>query len=358
MSYGLPVYNLQIYDVVFSDHMPVLFETSLPCNITTCGLPTASRMFKPSSAVQFSTAFNKAFNVDSELSVCADTEVLTAKFLSTCQIILDTVAPLKVRRPKLKSEPWLNDITRAARRECRKAERKWEKDKLQVSYDILRDSWHKYQKIVKNQKSAYFAGVINDNSHKPRVLFSILSSVLNPPQSNCTEASAETCEAFLNFFVEKILSIRAHILPHSYDPSVIFTPLAIFSHFEPVSLSKLGKIVTQIKSGSPTDVLPPCFFKEVWGTIGPYILRLINSSLTLGHVPVIFKQAVVQPLLRRPGLDASLLCNFRPISKLPFGSEILEKEVCSQLQTFLESQNIFEVFQSGFKALHSTETAL
>lgn len=32
--------------------------------------------------------------------------------------------------------------------------------------------------------------------------------------------------------------------------------------------------------------------------------------------------------------------------------------MCSQLQTFLESQNIFEVFQSGFKALHSTETAL
>uniref|UniRef100_A0A669DV26 Reverse transcriptase domain-containing protein n=1 Tax=Oreochromis niloticus TaxID=8128 RepID=A0A669DV26_ORENI len=86
--------------------------------------------------------------------------------------------------------------------------------------------------------------------------------------------------------------------------------------------------------------------------------RLINSSLTLGHVPVIFKQAVVQPLLKRPGLDASLLSNFRPISKLPFVSKILEKEVCSQLQTFLESQNIFEVFQSGFKTLHSTETAL
>lgn len=358
LSYGLPVYNLQIYDAIFSDHMPVLFETSLPCNITTCGPPTASRMFKPSSAVQFSTAFNKAFNVDSELSACADTEELTAKFLSACQIILDTVAPLKLRRPKLKSEPWLNDITRAARRECRKAERKWEKDKLQVSYDILRDSWHKYQKIVKNQKSAYFAGVINDNCHKPRVLFSILSSVLNPPQSNCTEASAETCEAFLNFFVEKILTIRAHVLPPSYDPSVTFTPLAIFSHFEPVSLSKLGKIVTQIKSGSPSDVLPPRFFKEVWGTIGPYIQRLINSSLTLGHVPAIFKQAVVQPLLKRPGLDASLLSNFRPISKLPFVSKILEKEVCSQLQTFLQSQNIFEIFQSGFKALHSTETAL
>lgn len=58
------------------------------------------------------------------------------EFVSTCQNILDTVAPLKVRQPKSKSESWLNDSTRAARRQCRTAEWKWKKDKLHVSYDI------------------------------------------------------------------------------------------------------------------------------------------------------------------------------------------------------------------------------
>ena len=50
--------------------------------------------------------------------------------------------------------------------------------------------------------------------------------------------------------------------------------------------------------------------------------------------------------------------NFRPISKLPFLSKILEKVVHSQLMSFLEEHNILEVFQSGFKSLHSTKSAL
>ncbi len=64
------------------------------------------------------------------------TNELNSKFLSTCQNILYTVAPLKARHPQPKSEPWLNDSTPAARQECRRAERNWKKNKLQVSYEF------------------------------------------------------------------------------------------------------------------------------------------------------------------------------------------------------------------------------
>lgn len=75
-------------------------------------------------------------------------------------------------------------------------------------------------------------------------------------------------------------------------------------------------------------------------------------------VPKIFKHAVVQPLLKKPGLDPTDLANFRPISRLPFISKILEKIICNQITAFLKENNILEVFQSGFKSLHSTESAL
>ncbi len=39
-------------------------------------------------------------------------------------------------------------------------------------------------------------------------------------------------------------------------------------------------------------------------------------------------------------------------------SKILEKVVLVQLQVFLRSNQIYEMFQSGFRKLHSTETAL
>ncbi len=57
-------------------------------------------------------------------------------------------------------------------------------------------------------------------------------------------------------------------------------------------------------------------------------------------------------------MNLSVLSNYRPISKLPFGSKVPEKAVLNQLQAFLVQNDIFEKFQSGFKANHSTETAL
>ena len=67
---------------------------------------------------------------------------------------------------------------------------------------------------------------------------------------------------------------------------------------------------------------------------------------------------VVQPLLEKKNLDPSILANFRPISQLPFLSKALERVVYAQLQSFLTMHGIHEKFQSGFKPMHSTETAL
>ena len=100
------------------------------------------------------------------------------------------------------------------------------------------------------------------------------------------------------------------------------------------------------------------YLKRFSPTVGPSVISVINSSLSSGVVPENFKHAVVQPLIKKPALDPAVLANFRPISKLLFLSKILEKVVHSQLMAFLEEHNILEVFQSSFKTLHSTESAL
>lgn len=66
----------------------------------------------------------------------------------------------------------------------------------------------------------------------------------------------------------------------------------------------------------------------------------------------------VLPLLKKPGLDPTIPQNYRPISKLPFVSKIIEKAVTKQLLEILEANDILNSFQSGFRQLHSTETAL
>lgn len=64
------------------------------------------------------------------------------------------------------------------------------------------------------------------------------------------------------------------------------------------------------------------------------------------------------PILKKPGSDPNNFNNLHPISNLPFLSKILEKTVASQVHAHLSDNNLYEQFQSGFRSLHSTETAL
>ena len=88
------------------------------------------------------------------------------------------------------------------------------------------------------------------------------------------------------------------------------------------------------------------------------ITNIINLSLTTGIVPDHFKQAVVTPLLKKPGLDSECFKNYRPISNLPFLSKLLERVVLSQLQDHLSANGLLDMYQSVYKKDHSTETAL
>ncbi|KAK7497791.1 hypothetical protein BaRGS_00010925, partial [Batillaria attramentaria] len=61
------------------------------------------------------------------------------------------------------------------------------------------------------------------------------------------------------------------------------------------------------------------------------MVNIINISLATGIVPTSFKRAVVQPLIKKAGLDPSACKNFRPVSNLPFISKLLERIVAEQL---------------------------
>ena len=328
---------------MFSDHMPVLFEAAFSCAAVKSGAPARScRIFNPATAGQFSSAFNQL--CDSSGLTSGNTEELSSWFHSSCRTILDSVAPLKTVRPKVKPEPWFNVRTRAARQECRKAERRWKKDKLQVSYQILKDCWRCYQSTVKEARREYLSNIIESNCHNPRVLFKTIETVFNSPKPMCTEASPEMCNSFLDFFTDKVATARALISTPVPDPSDPVPCSAVLALFEPVSLKVLEDVVGQIKpSGSPCDTVPPHFFKEVFPSIGQSVLAIINSSLFSGVVPQSLKHAVVQPLLKKPGPDPGVLANFRPISKLPFISKILEKVVHVQLKSFLDQHGVLEV---------------
>ncbi len=174
----------------------------------------------------------------------------------------------------------------------------------------------------------------------------------------------------MTFFKNKIVLIREKIHQHLSSPgtdqSLIIGSLdsAVRPdvHLDCFAPTDFQQLTSTIISSRPTtcllDPIPTKLLKETLPLLSTCLLDMINPSLLTGCVPQSFKVAVLKPLLKKPTLDPEVLANYRPVSNLPFLSKIFEKVVANQLCNFLQSNSLFEVFQSGFRMHHSTETAL
>ena len=167
------------------------------------------------------------------------------------------MAPQIQKRAGTITTPWLNATTHSVRKSCRKAEQKWKKEKLQVFSEMFRDFLKTYRNTAKSAKVEYYAQLINNNAQRPKVLFNNIYSILNPASASTTLApSTETCEKFLNFFINKIDQIKPNKI------SVIEPALSRFQQFQAISPPQLAKLVSLMKSTScHLDVLPAHLFK-------------------------------------------------------------------------------------------------
>uniref|UniRef100_A0A8C6NNP0 Reverse transcriptase domain-containing protein n=1 Tax=Nothobranchius furzeri TaxID=105023 RepID=A0A8C6NNP0_NOTFU len=201
---------------------------------------------------------------------------------------------------------------------------------------------------------------MSQSKRNPKMLFKTISSIVSPASPTASIHFVADCVNFLSFFVDKVNKVRSSISTSALSPPhQTSTRPIILDSFAPVSLPELTKLVNSMKtSACPFDILPSSLFKSAFTSIGPSVLSRINASLVSGQIPAYFKNAVIYPLLKKPSLNPSLHSSFRPISKLPFISKILEKVVAKQLTPALDEHNIYDSFQSGFRRAHSTETAL
>ncbi|TWW56016.1 Retrovirus-related Pol polyprotein from transposon 297 [Takifugu flavidus] len=175
-------------------------------------------------------------------------------------------------------------------------------------------------------------------------------------------------EDFMCFFTDKVLAIREKanqaIPTTGPSPDVLTVGTYRFSNeplsaFSPIYFSEASLLIQKSKTTTCLlDSIPTHLLKDVLPLIGSSVLDQISCSLVSGYVPRSYKVAVIKPLLKKPSLDADVLANYWPISNLPFISKILEKVVVTQLLQHLQRNSLFEMFQSGFRAHHSTETAL
>ena len=87
-----------------------------------------------------------------------------------------------------------------------------------------------------------------------------------------------------------------------------------------------------------------------------HITKLFNASLVNGTFPEAWNRSRILAL-KKVSIPSSP-SDFRPVALLCFLSKILEKLAHDQVVNFLTKSKILDVFQTGFRKHHSTQTAL
>ena len=181
------------------------------------------------------------------------------------------------------------------------------------------------------------------------------------PSHDCATSLGNT---FVDYFKNKIELIRNNLeesLNTSTDQLPSTAPIHGLSleQFKVVSESDVRKVITS----SPTkpcalDPIPTWLLKQCLDQVSPVLTVIVNTSLSCADFTPELKRAFVTPLIKILILDCEIFKNYRPVSNLSFVSKLIEQIICVQLVDHLKENDVHEIFQSAYRQIHSTETAL
>ncbi len=279
--------------------------------------------------------------------------------------LINTHAPLREKTvSNHKTAPWYTHTIRSEKRRKRKLERKWRKFKTNLHKHNFRCQCIKLNKLLHTSRVKFYNDMLADSGNDARTVFKVAKTLTGhntepilPKHSNLATLTKE----FSDYFESKVTTIKANIIvdtSHPPPPELIYTGLKL-EHLRPFTPDEIKRIILSSPSKScDLDPIPTTLVKDCITDLLPLMTSIINTSITSGVYPSSYKNALVRPLIKKMGIDKNLHKNYRPVSNLHFVSKVIEKCVSMQLETHLVTNNLLDSFQSGYRAYHSTETAI
>ena len=169
----------------------------------------------------------------------------------------------------------------------------------------------------------------------------------------------EAAEIFITFFSEIGANLSKDVAEAAVSYSEFLTEtdkLFSFCETTPAHVYSLLSKLSKSKATGP-DNISAKLLKECPDLICESLSLIFNQSLKTGVFPNDWKNARVSPLYENSGKrnDPS---NYRPISVIPVVAKVFERIIYDQLYVHLTKYNLLSKYQSGFRSLHSTVTAL
>ena len=354
----------------FSDHCPVVCIRDMKAPKTpTCFI--TKRNFKNFCDQAF---LHEISSSDLCLAgVIPDPDLALHHLATVFNNITDKFAPFKRLRIKNRSNPWFTNVLSTELHARDRAWRAARKSKRDTDWQVFRRLRNKCRLLTTKAKSEYYFSSLVESEKNPSKFWKIVSSLNSGPapalpHSINTEAGPITDKHLMcNFFNQHFIA-AGNQTERSENTGVVYVSAPdssistveenreIFS-FKEFTMSEVLFELSHIDVSKSTgeDNMVPSLLKLAAPLIAQSVTNIFNMSVASGTIPIVWKSAHVSPLFK--GGDASVVNNYRPISKLSCLAKILETLIKRQLCSFLTINNILNTSQSGFRPGHSTITA-
>lgn len=267
-----------------------------------------------------------------------------------------------------KKTPWISNEIKMAKRdllECYGIWRSNKDDRVKKQYNKLKKD---YRSLIKNSKAEYYLSKINNSDNPSKTTWQIINSArpskvqvnknLNlMVDGNLTSNPQTISNGFNTFFSNIAESIDLPKEKFSWS-GFPYSQQCTLSKFSPCSKDKVKKIIGKLSAKKSTglDGISMELVKFSLDQIIQPLTDIINTSLNEGVFPDEGKTAIIKPIFKKG--DPQQMDNYRPISLLPAISKVIEKVVCEELITYLETNHIYFINQFGFRKGKSTKLAL
>ena len=303
-----------------------------------------------------------------------ETDVSRAAELFTCKIrsILDVMAPVKIFQTNTKYCPWLTDETKVKIEKRNKAQQDFSENKTEDNLNKYRSLRNKVTKSLKKDKYKWQKSKLNQCGSDPSKLWKNVLGWLNWSSSasptklykdgQLVTSPARLADIMNNFFIDKISKIRQNLPASTGNPLATLENMmrnrnAAFS-LTCVHPETVRKIILGLKNSkaSGMDDIDTYIIKLLVDVTLPAITHLVNLSIQQASFPELYKKSKVIPLFKKD--DPLLPKNYRPVAILCIVSKVIERAVFLQIVEYMSSNDLFHPNHHGFRADHSTTTAM
>ena len=360
-------YELEIHHEVLSETMGLITD-HLPIKIT---LPSPTirnennvityRKLKDVDVEAFREDLKRAFEQLNFTNTCFKDSYI--KFDEASRRIVEKHSPLLTRKVRSGDAAWIDGEYRKNRAKRRKLEKVWKKNKTEENLKEYLEQKRVCTELALSKQTHHYSQLINGASNSQQSLFKVANELLDKNSKKVLpthEDPKKLANEFNNFFVEKIKLIRESIPEVKDIPSYYSRPFKgeKMREFLPTTEEEVKKLIEEhgIKTCAE-DPIPSKLFKSALDVILPVLVQLINISLSEGSIDGV-NWSVLDPLLKKVGLDCDVWKNYRPVNNLLYFSKITERIVSNRTDEHMNINNLHEASQFAYKKHHNTEIML